>query len=45
VPFSRQKTGRKDAYAAAFLISNKSSCVDARTPLIDAGPLAGIVRG
>jgi len=32
------------AYAAAFLISNKSSCVNARTLLIDAGPLL-IVRG
>jgi len=45
VPFSHQNTGRKDADAAAFLISNKSCCVNARTLLIDADPLAGIVRG
>jgi hypothetical protein len=31
VPFSSQNIGRKDVYAAAFLIPNESSYVDAGT--------------
>jgi hypothetical protein len=38
--FDRQWAGRKDADVSALLISNKSSCVNARTLPIDAGPLA-----
>ena len=43
-PFARQGTGREVAYAAPFLISNKSSYVNAHTPFLDAGHMAGIVR-
>jgi NAD(P)-dependent dehydrogenase (short-subunit alcohol dehydrogenase family) len=37
VPFGRQGTGWEVAYAALFLISNKSSYVDAHTLFLDAG--------
>jgi 2,4-dienoyl-CoA reductase-like NADH-dependent reductase (Old Yellow Enzyme family) len=45
VPFDRQGTGREIAYTALLLISNESSYVNARTLPLDAGHLAGIVRG
>ena len=44
VPFGRQGTGWEVAYAALFLISNKSSYVNAHTLFLDAGHMAGIVR-
>lgn len=40
VPFGRQGTGWEVAYAALFLISNKSSCVNAHTLCLDGGHLA-----
>jgi NAD(P)-dependent dehydrogenase (short-subunit alcohol dehydrogenase family) len=45
VPFGRQGTGWEVAYAALFLISNESSYVNAHTLFLDAGHMAGIVRG
>jgi len=45
VPFGRQGTGWEVAYAALFLISNESSYVNAQTLFLDAGHMAGIVRG
>jgi NAD(P)-dependent dehydrogenase (short-subunit alcohol dehydrogenase family) len=45
VPFGRQGTGWEVAYAALFLISSESSYVNAQTPFVDAGHMAGIVRG
>ena len=45
VPFGRQGTGSKVAYAALFLISNESSYVNAHTLFLDGGHMAGIVRG
>jgi enoyl-[acyl-carrier-protein] reductase (NADH) len=45
VPFGRQGTAWQIAYAALFLISNESSCVNARTLFLDGGHLGGIVRG
>ena len=45
VPFGRQGTGWEVAYAALFLISNKSSYVNAHTLFLDGGHLGGIVRG
>jgi hypothetical protein len=45
VPFGRQGTGWQVAYAALLLISNESSYVNAHTPLLDAGHMAGVVRG
>ena len=44
VPFGRQGTGWEVAYAALFLISNKSSYVNGHTLFLDAGHMAGIVR-
>jgi NAD(P)-dependent dehydrogenase (short-subunit alcohol dehydrogenase family) len=44
-PFARQGTGWKVAYAVLFLISNESSYVNAHTLFLDAGHMAGIVRG
>ena len=44
VPFGRHGTGWEVAYAALFLISNESSCVNAHTLFLDAGHMAGIVR-
>jgi enoyl-[acyl-carrier-protein] reductase (NADH) len=41
----RQGTGSEVAYAALFLISNESSCINAHTLFIDGGHMAGIVRG
>ena len=40
VPFGRQGTGWEVAYAALFLISNESSCVNAHTLCLDGGHLA-----
>ena len=45
VPFGRQGTGWEVAYTALFLISNESSYVNAHTLFLDAGHMAGIVRG
>jgi NAD(P)-dependent dehydrogenase (short-subunit alcohol dehydrogenase family) len=45
VPFARQGTSREVGCAALFLISNESSYVNARTLFLDAGHLAGMVRG
>ena len=46
VPFGRQGIGWEVAYAASlFLISNESSYVNAHTLFLDAGHMAGIVRG
>ena len=45
LPFGRQGTGWEVAYAALFLISNESSYVNAHTLFLDAGHMAGIVRG
>jgi NAD(P)-dependent dehydrogenase (short-subunit alcohol dehydrogenase family) len=45
VPFGRQGTGWEVAYAELFLISNESSYVNAHTLFLDAGHMAGIVRG
>ena len=44
VPFGRQGTGWEVGYAALFLISNKSSYVNAHTLFLDGGHMAGIVR-
>jgi hypothetical protein len=44
VPFGCQGTGWEVAYAALFLMSNESSCVNAHTLFLDAGHMAGIVR-
>ena len=44
-PFGRQGTGRQVGYAALLLVSNESSYVNAHTPLLDAGQMAGVVRG
>ena len=44
VPFGRQGTGWEVAYTALFLISNKSSYVNAHTLFLDGGHLGGIVR-
>ncbi|WP_283807639.1 SDR family oxidoreductase [Bradyrhizobium lablabi] len=45
VPFGRQGTGWEVAYAALYLISKESSYVNAHTLFLDAGDMAGIVRG
>ena len=45
VPFGRQGTGWEVAYAALFLISNESSYVNAHALFLDAGHMAGVVRG
>jgi hypothetical protein len=45
MPFGRQRTRWEVAYAALFLISNESSYVNVRTRFLDAGHMAGIVRG
>jgi hypothetical protein len=45
VPFGRRGTGREAAHAALVLISNESSYVNAHTLFLDAGHMAGIVRG
>jgi hypothetical protein len=44
VPFGRQGAGWEVVYAALFLISNESSCVNAHTLFLDAGHMAGMVR-
>ena len=45
VPFGRHGTGRQVAHAALLVISNESSHADAQPRLLDAGHMAGIVRG
>ena len=45
VPFGRRGTGWEVAYTALLLISNDSSYVNAHTLFLDAGPMAGILRG
>jgi hypothetical protein len=44
-PFCRRSTGREVACAALFLISNEFFHIPTKTPLADAGRMAGIVRG
>lgn len=44
-PFGRQGTSWEVAYAARFLISNESSHVNAHTLFLEAGHMAGVVRG
>ena len=45
VPFGRQGNGWEVAYAALLLISNELSYVNAHTLFLDAGHMAGVVRG